>query len=103
MQIRATRFPCPRCGQRLTLVSTQGSRRLLLRALMLRRWRCTSKCGWNGFRFSRSLISLGKRRARKVLIALFVVLAATFTIRYVLSRLPSGTSPGGYDGVHETE
>jgi hypothetical protein len=101
MQTKTSRHPCPRCGQRLTIEDASGPRRLFLRALMLRIWRCTPECGWRGLRFSISLFRQGKNRLRKVILAVLFGVGCVFAVRYALSRAPERSMPTGDENIHE--
>jgi hypothetical protein len=68
---------------------------------MLRVWYCTSECGWRGLRFSRSLFSRSKHRARNAILAALVVLGSALVIRLALSRLQGRAPPTGDEGIHE--
>lgn len=101
MQTKTTRHPCPRCGQRLTIENLAEPRRLLLRALMLRIWRCTPECGWRGIRFSVSLFHQGKTRLRKAMVFILMLIGCVVAVRYALSRAPERPMPTGDENIHE--
>jgi hypothetical protein len=78
-----------------------GEKGRLSRLLFFRRYRCTAQCGWRGLRFSRSQLRKSKKKIRFVLIVLFFVLAAAYTVRYMLPRVGVGGSHD--DGIQEVE
>ena len=76
-------------------------RRRLANLLSLRRFRCTRECGWRGVRFSRSQFHKSKKKIRLALIVIFFILAAAYTVRYMLPRV--GTGGTHDDGIQEVE
>jgi hypothetical protein len=86
---------CPRCGSLLARDERSRASGLLTRLVFLRRYRCTTECGWRGLRFSRSRLRGQTKRLKNVLIVAAFALAAAATVRYLLSR--TGSSPGGAD------
>jgi len=81
--------------------SHSGEKGLLASVFFLRRFRCTTQCGWSGFCFSRSQFRKRKKKIRFALIVVFFVLAAACTVRYMLSRVGVGDSHD--DGIQEVE
>jgi hypothetical protein len=73
-----------------------------LASLLLLRWfRCSAQCGWRGLRFSRSQYRKRKKKIRFALVVLFFVLAAAYTVHYML---PSDGVGGTHDdGIQEGE
>jgi hypothetical protein len=95
------RHPCPRCGSRLVPEGPSEKKALLASLLLLRRFRCTTQCGWRGLRFSRSRFRKSKKKIRFALIVLLFVLAAAYTVRCMLPRVGAG---GSHDeGIQEVE
>ena len=71
--------------------------------LFLRGYRCTTKCGWRGLRFSRSQFLRRKRKLRVAFVVALLILLAAATVRLVLSRVGSSSSATHDDGVQEVE
>ena len=99
--VQTHRHPCPRCGSRLVPEGHSGDKGSLATLLLLRRFRCSSQCGWRGLRFSRSQYQKSKRKIRFALIVLFFVLAAAYTVHYMLPHV--GTGGTHDDGIQEGE
>jgi hypothetical protein len=62
----------------------------------LRRYRCSTQCGWKGIRLSRSRYRRSKKKLRFALVVLFFAIAAAMTVRYMLPRV-------GTDGNHDED
>ena len=69
-----------------------GEKGLLASLLFLRWFRCTTQCGWRGVRFSRSQFRKNKKKIRFALIAVFFLLAAVYTVHFMLPRVGAGGS-----------
>ena len=102
-QLQARYHLCPRCGTRLVRDDSTAVPIRLARLVFLRGLRCNTKCGWRGFRFSRSLLRRRKRRLRATMLVMLFILATAMTVRYVLSRASSGQAAAHEGGVQEVE
>jgi hypothetical protein len=71
--------------------------------LFLRGFRCTTKCGWRGFRFSRSQFQRHKRQLRATFVTLLLILLAAATVHFVLSRVGTGARAIQDEGIQEAE
>ncbi len=87
---------CPRCGAHLRHDDRAAEGVLLGTLFFLRRYRCSTQCGWNGIRFSRSRYRRSKKKLRFALVVLVFVVAAAMTVRYMLPRV-------GTEGSHDEE
>lgn len=92
---------CPRCGSFVFRDERLGIAEVLTRLLFLRRYRCTSECGWRGLRFSRSRLRRQSRRLKRILIVAAFLLAAASTVRYLVSRAGSISDGTGNEGIGE--
>ena len=101
MQTKTNHHRCPRCGQRLTIENVSGFRRWICGVFMLRVWYYTPECGWRRLQFSRSLYPQGRRRPRRVVLAVLVAFGATLAIRFALSRVQGRATPTGDEGIQE--
>jgi ABC-type lipoprotein release transport system permease subunit len=72
------------------------------RLLCFRGLRCHTKCGWRGYRFSRSLFGRRKRRLRIILIILFFMVIAGMTVRHMVLRAGLGQSGAQEDNILES-
>jgi len=71
--------------------------------LFLQRLRCNTKCGWRGFRFSRTQYRRHKRQLKVSLFVVLFIMAAAVTVRYAISRFGSGQSGPRDEGIREVE
>ena len=94
---------CPRCGSRLVREVRTGANGLLLSLFFLRRLRCTTKCGWRGLRFSRSLFRARRRRLGATLMVVLFIMTAGVTVRYLIARFGSNTGSPPDQGIEDGE
>jgi hypothetical protein len=75
----------------------------LARLFFLRGLRCNTKCGWRGFRFSRSELRRRKRSLTVTLFILLFILIAAAAVSHVISHAGLGASAAHDDGIQEVE
>ena len=92
---------CPRCGSLLARDERSGIDGVLTGLLFLREYRCTTKCGWRGLRFSRSRLRRQRKRLKVALVVAVFILIAAASVRYALSRVGQRSGGAGEEGIGE--
>jgi hypothetical protein len=97
---------CPVCGKKIVRIEVDASKRkrFLLSALLVRRYRCESSCGWKGVGFSKSERKKRKNLLMKAVILIIAMVTTIFLIKQAMVRFAQ--KPDDLirdDGIRETE
>jgi hypothetical protein len=73
--------------------------KVLTGLFFLREYRCNTKCGWHGIRFSASLFRRKKKRLSRAMIVLAFLVGAAATVRYMLAGASPPKKNPGDEGI----
>jgi len=80
-----------------------GGGEWLCRWLLLRHWHCIPKCGWQGYRFSRSQLRERKRQIRLALLIITLAVVGAATVWSALSRFSGRGGSARDEAVQEVD